>query len=371
LRLIETLPFKFIPVLDFTLPGISNEVAWAVRRAGKKAANLAYGLTGRQSPLQLGFGIRRLLREALRIDAALYIAHSEPCLYVGRKLLQSGRLVATDMEDWFSEDLLPEARRHRPIRLLNDLERELLQHGAYASCPSQAMSRALCEKYGCNPPTVIYNAFEWSERQALDGMVRDRRNSEVPSIHWCSTTLGPGRGIEDLLAAAPYLKCDMEIHFRGNPSPGFERWVMTQAPDPWRDKIFFHAVVTNDQLLSRIAEHDVGFAGEMTYCRNRDLTITNKILHYLLGGLAVVASDTAGQREVARQAPDAVQLYPSGDAQGLAEALNVLLASPERMRRAKAAALEAARSIFCWEHQEQVLVDVVARALPRIGPTTL
>jgi len=46
-------------------------------------------------------------------------------------------------------------------------------------------------------------------------------------------------------------------------------------------------------LLSRIAEHDIGFAGEMKHCRSRDLTVTNKILQYLLAGIAVVAGNMA------------------------------------------------------------------------------
>jgi glycosyltransferase involved in cell wall biosynthesis len=224
------------------------------------------------------------------------------------------------------------------------------------------MGMALAEEYGCSPPAVIYNAFAWSERQALDGSWRDRRNRDIPSIHWYSTTLGPGRGLEDLVAAIPLLKHDAEIHLRGNPAPGFEDWMKTRVPDHCRQKIFFHALVANDQLLSRIVEHDVGFAGEMKYCRSRDLTVTNKILHYLLGGLAVVASDTAGQREIASQAPETVLLYPSGDAQALADVLNSLLASPERMRLAKAAALTAAQKTFCWERQEGALLDAVARA---------
>src|SRR5207244_12822049 len=98
-----------------------------------------------------------------------------------------------------------------------------------------------------------------------------------------------------------------------------------QIPEGRRRRICVHPLVTNDQLLPRIAEHDIGFAGETTLCRSRDLTITNKILHYLLGGLAVVASDTSGQREVACQAPAAVHLYPSGDPGGLGARLNMLL----------------------------------------------
>jgi hypothetical protein len=121
--------------------------------------------------------------------------------------------------------------------------------------------------------------------------------------------------------------------------------------------------VANDQLLPCIAEHDIGFAGEQPDCRSRDLTVTNKILHYLLAGLAVVASDTKGQREVAAQASGAVFLYPAGDIRALAATLDRLLGSPEALAQAKAAALAAAHDIFCWEHQERVLLDAIERAV--------
>jgi glycosyltransferase involved in cell wall biosynthesis len=363
LCLMETIPFTFSPVFDVTLPGQRKGVRGLIMRARKRAAHLAFRVAGRQSPLQLGIAIERLSEEAEKLAADLYIAHSEPSLVTARRLMRAGRRVGVDMEDWFSEDLLPEARRARPLELLRSLERDLLSQGAYASCPSRAMSAALGEEHGCMPPTVIYNAFAWSERKTIDSALQDRRTRKIPSIHWYSTTLGPSRGLEDLVAAIPLLKHEFEIHLRGNPAPGFEPWIKGQIPEAWRNRIVFHPLVTNDQLLSRVAEHDVGFAGEMKYCRSRDLTVTNKIMHYLLAGLAVVASDTAGQREVAEAAPLAVMLYRSGDACSLAELLNGLLGSPERMRRAREAALAAARTTFCWERQEGALLAAVALAL--------
>src|SRR5262249_53438318 len=147
----------------------------------------------------------------------------------------------------------------------------------------------------------------------------------LPSIHWYSQTLGQGRGLEDLIAALPLLKSEAQIHLRGQPAAGFEEWLRTQIPDELRSRVFVHGLVTNSELLSRVAEHDIGFAGEGKYCRSRDLTITNKILHYLLAGLAVVASDTAGQREVAGYGADAVLLSPSGDPAALTARLDSLL----------------------------------------------
>lgn len=225
------------------------------------------------------------------------------------------------------------------------------------------MSQALASEFGCPQPTVVYNAFPWSDRKYIDGLPKDRRDGALPSIHWFSQTLGQGRGLEDLIAALPLLKQPAEIHLRGNPATSLNNWMASHLPESWRSRIVVHPPVLNTELLSRVAEHDIGFAGETSLIRSRDLTVTNKILYYLLAGLAVVASDTAGQREVAAQAPGAVLLYPSGNAAALAARLNTLLGSEDALRQAKCAALAAAKETFCWERQERALLESVNRAL--------
>jgi glycosyltransferase involved in cell wall biosynthesis len=362
-RLLQTAPFRFVPVLDCTLDGAPAAAAQAWRRTRLKAANWLHAATGRESASQLGVTVAAIGAHAETIAADLFIAHSEPALQVAAMLMRRGRRVGVDMEDWFSEDLLPQARRSRPLRLLRSLERDLLVRGAYASCPSRAMSAALAEAYGGKPPLVIHNAFSLTERQAIDGRQVERRDRRIASICWYSQTLGPGRGLEDLVAALPLLQHQAEVHCRGRPLAGMVDWIRSRLPESWRQRVFFHGLVANDELLPRIAEHDIGFAGEAPHCRSRDLTVTNKIMHYLLGGLAVVASDTAGQREVAAQAPGAVVLYPSGSPQALAHALDSLLGSPDRLAAAKVAALRAAETTFCWERQEGALLEAVAAAL--------
>lgn len=354
---------NFTPVLDLTSVRPSMRARGALIRAKGKAARILYRWTGRRSPLLLGLASRALAVEASKREADLYIAHLEPAFPVARDLLRAGRRVGIDMEDWYSEDLLPEARNRRPVDMLSEFERALLDGCAYSTCPSHAMSAALAEAYGCRPPAVVYNAFPWSTLAITDGQWLDRKDRRISSIHWYSQTIGPGRGLEDLFGALPSLQYETEIHLRGRPVQGFDAWLSSRVPARFRDRVFVHGLVSNDSLLSRIQEHDIGFAGEMQYCRSRDLTVTNKILEYLLAGLAVVASDTAGQREVALQAQGAVLLYPPGDCNSLAESLNALLGSPERLRVAKAAALRAAQETFCWERQEGVLLNAVAHAL--------
>lgn len=358
-ELLAAQPFRFEPVLNVVEKG----GALLAPRLRSKAAAAVKQHLGIESRWQLGYAYPALRRRALAFPAELYIAHSEAALAVAAELRRRGGRVGVDMEDWFSEDLLPEARSSRPLRLLHSYERELLTLGAYRSCPSRAMSAALAERYSARAPTVIYNAFPWAERDAFDGVKKDRRGLETCSIHWFSQTLGPGRGLEELLAALALMRSRAEIHLRGNASPAFEAWLRARAPQSWHSRLFIHPLVSNSQLHSRIAEHDIGFAGEQTYCRSRDLTVTNKILSYMLAGLAVVASDTAGQREVAELAPAAISLYRPGDARELARALDDLLSSPAKLSRAKAQALQAAEQRFCWEKQEPILVESVGRAL--------
>jgi glycosyltransferase involved in cell wall biosynthesis len=229
------------------------------------------------------------------------------------------------------------------------------------------MSTALANEYRCRAPIVLYNAFRWSDRKTIDGLYKDRMNLRTPSIHWFSQTLGPGRGLEDLFAALPKLEHQIEIHLRGVQTADFSAWIRNRVPPQWKHRIFLHPLVSNDELLSRIAEHDIGFAGEMKYCRSRDLTVTNKILHYLLGGLAVVASDTLGQQEIAHSAPGATLTYRSGNAVELAECLNSLIRDFRQLQKAKAAALQAAETVFSWEHQEPLLIQTVSSALQSVG----
>lgn len=334
-------------------------------RLKQRFAREAFGRVRWTMPRAFGVGAPEFHREALRIRPDLVIVHSEATMWAGERLARQGFRVGVDFEDWFSEDLLPEVRKHRPIKALHRLEEALLMHSVHKSCTSRAMADALVSEFNCRPPVPIYNAFPWSDRRKLDGKLKDGKNRELPSIHWYSQTLGPGRGLEELFDALPNVRHSVEVHLRGNPVNGFHEWLASRLSEMWRSRVFVHDLVSNDELLSRISEHDIGFAGEMKYCRSRDLTVTNKILHYLLGGLAVVASDTAGQKEIARQASSAVFLYPTGAPVKLADQLNLLLGEPDRLKEAKAAALRAAESLFCWERVSPPLLESLTRALGR------
>lgn len=352
-------PWTFTPCIDFLQNSLLSRLRALGWRAERRVAFALAGATGLQSAAQLGGWRRALLSAARKRKADLFIAHSALTIWAGVQLLREGRRVGVDMEDWFSREHLPPY----PSLLVARWEAELLRAAPHATCTSLAMSRALAQAYGGPPPRVVYNAFSWAERERLDGRAKDRADRRRPSIHWYSQTLGEGRGLEDLFAALPHVTRDVEVHLRGTLVQGTQAWLGEQIPQGWRERVHVHGPVTNAELLSRIAEHDIGFAGEMKLHASRDLTVTNKILQYLLAGLATIASDARGQCEVAESAPQAVFLYRSGDPLSLAAQINTLLATPDLLQAAKQAALDAARDRFCWERIAPRLVDSVAAAV--------
>lgn len=363
LRLAAKGGYVFVPLLPpHTLEGKLHRL---VQRAARKVMPWS----------QWTFGLMPLVleREAKRLKPDLAIAHSEPALFAALALHSCGTKVGVDMEDWFSEDLPPEARRGRPVHLLRKAEKRLLGCAVHATCTTDAMADALATEYRCPRPKRIYNVFPMSVlpdpvplvdrspvAKSLGGT--PSRGTAVYSIHWFSQTLGPGRGLENLFGAASVMDGCFEIHLRGNRG-GYASWLDSEVPAALKSRVFIHELVTNEDLPQRIAEHDIGFAGETALIRSRDLTATNKIFQYLQSGLAVVASDTTGQREVAAGARGAVRLYRSGSRTDLQQALREWLESPEKLAAAKAAAREAAAAEFHWEKEKTRLLDVVAAAL--------
>jgi glycosyltransferase involved in cell wall biosynthesis len=213
------------------------------------------------------------------------------------------------------------------------------------------------------PPKVLHNVFPLAERDLLDNQIKDRVDLSIPSIHWYSQTIGPGRGLEMLVQSLALVDTPVELHLRGNLFGNFRTELESIFPQNKGHRLYFHALVPHKELLSRIAEHDIGLATEEYTPDSRNLTITNKILQYLLGGIAVIASDTAGQQEVAREAPDAVFLFNKNEVGNFTRTLKHLIENKEILEKAKKEALKVASEKFCWEKQEKWLVDWINQVL--------
>ena len=352
--------WRFEPIIDFQPHNRWQN--FQVRLQGKIARE-RYKRFQNFSPALLGYGAKAMLKVARQTRADLTIVHSEAGLWVGNQLLNDGFRVGVDFEDWFSEDLLSEARVTRPIKQLKQYEARLVRECQYCLTTSNVMAEAMSQAYNAPKPIVIYNTFPKAEREHIDGEIRDRKNRALPSLHWFSQTIGAGRGLETLFSALNHLQTPVEIHLRGNYPEGARQLLEPLIPSQWRKHIFIHPTVPNHELLSRIAEHDIGLALEQTDTHSRNFTVTNKLFQYLQGGLTVVATDTLGQKEVLSESRTLGNLIPHNNSIALAETLETLLQNNVKLHQAKNDAWKIFQEKFCWEYQENILLEQLEQSL--------
>lgn len=325
----------------------------------------AHRLFRTNSPWTLGYAPGLMTVKAMNEQADLYIAHTEYGIVIGNRLLEKGRRVAFDIEDWYSRDYLVP---WRPVALLESAEQKALTRGVYVTCPSLAMSAAMKAAYkGALAARVIYNGFPLAEspstiRPAAAGAQTSTGNPSgptAPTLIWFSQTIGPGRGLETLFEALKLTSRPLEVHLVGECVTGYESELETTFPREKGHRLIVHPPVRHTDLPELISQHRIGLAVEQREPESRNKTITNKILQYLQAGVQVLATATDGQQEVAAHFTGSVKLVPPDDPAAWAAGLESLLQSdPDRE-----ATRRTFEKLFSWEAQEKKLLDLVAQAL--------
>jgi LmbE family N-acetylglucosaminyl deacetylase len=149
----------------------------------------------------------------------------------------------------------------------------------------------------------------------------------------------------------------------GEVAPDYVAHLLGSIPPERRAHLNFHPLVHPNHLPTFLASHDLGLALEDGLPPSRNLTITNKILQYLNAGLAVVCTDTAGQREVLQKGPEAGCIMDFSDASLAAAKLDHLIANASELGTAQRAARSLAEQHYCWERQSGALLLLVERAI--------
>ena len=308
-----------------------------------------------------------LLQKAVSEPADFFIAHNPPALPAAAAAARRfGVKFAFDSEDLHTGEFNEADRSSSVVELLTKIESTYLPQCAYVSTPSAQIAKALNARYGIAMPTTLPNVFCWSERDQLDGQVKDRRGDSL-SLYWYSQIIGLDRGLQDVIRAAGLMSSPVQIHFRGDASDAVKNALLRLAAECGvRDRIYFHAPVPPAELLSRAAEHDVGLALEQPVNQNRNLTVTNKLFFYMLAGLSIAATSTEGQNAVMETCSGAGFRYTPGDSESLGRELQRLIDSPALLEDRKKASLKAAREEWNWESTGNELIKLVkAHLLPK------
>jgi glycosyltransferase involved in cell wall biosynthesis len=251
-----------------------------------------------------------------------------------------------------------------PPEIVRHIERKYLPACNYVSVPSQAIAKRLQEANAIPAPVLLYNVFPRSLADSIPAPA-ERPTKSTLRLHWFGQTIGPGRGVEDAVEAVKLIGPGVELHLRGVISGEYRATLTDLARQPDAPaNIFFHPQIDHDDLIRSLADFDVGLALERPENGNYLRTVSNKMFSYLLAGLAVVATDTLGQREVMGQIPSAGFLYPAGEPGALAAGLRRWQEDTQARLAAQQAAWDAARQRFCWDIEQLAFLRALGVRVP-------
>jgi hypothetical protein len=249
--------------------------------------------------------------------------------------------------------------------LFNVLARRIMieasRGAAFVTAGSAAIAEATRAQLGI-AATPIHNVFPLPPAPPAS-----RREIAAPlRLYWFSQTIGPQRGIEDVVKALGLVGVPAELHLRGVIAPAYAAELAARiAAEAPAVALTLLDLLPPDQMLDVCRDYDIGISAEQGHPGNRALNLANKATTYILAGLPVALTDTAGQRPLGGDLGAGAIMFAPGDAQALAAGIDRLQRTRGAYAAAREASWRAARERWHWEHplERGALLDAVSGAL--------
>ncbi|MSU58681.1 MAG: hypothetical protein EXS35_10980 [Pedosphaera sp.] len=268
---------------------------------------------------------------------------------------------ALDLEDYHSAEQDESAEARLAHSLVSNIERRTLRDAAFLTAGSEAIAAEYRRRYGV-AVFPLNNVFP------LPARAPDFSMSPAGELRfvWLSQTVGGGRGLEEAVEAIGLADIAARLTLRGTAAAGylesFREFAKRAAP---RLQVEHFPPSPSADVVDLCRGNDIGLALEQAHVLNRALCLCNKPFTYLLAGLAVVFTDTPGQRPLAEDLGGGALFYKIGEARQLAAGLKAWADDPEALLKARRAAWDGARRRWHWEHPAErgALLAAVAKSI--------
>ena len=325
-----------------------TQLSSGVRFRGAQAAALAAG----PARVPLAIGIRGYSRMHDELVSAIA---SEPADFVYGGTTGALAAVAAgahrlgvgfglDLEDFHSAEQTDNGSALAHV-LAERIESEVLPKATFLTASSAMIADAYLAKYTVRA-APIHNTF------SINFAAGSNRLGPL-RLYWFSQTLGPGRGLEDVIAAVGRCGISAEFHLRARPIPtyaaGLENFQARIAPSL---KLVFHEPESPDRMIELAQGYDLGVSTEDGAVLNHRLCLGNKIFTYLAAGTPVLLTATPSQARLAMDLGAAAMVYEPGDVDALATVLQRWNSDPNLRCVAAHEVRAAARRRWHWEHAE-------------------
>jgi len=308
---------------------------------------------------------KRLSCVAAGVRAQLYLGHCLAALPVAAHAAGKNSCgYGFDMEDFHDAETEEAMRDNVEVAVRRAIQGRLLPQAKPLLAASPLISEQCLKAYGVEP-RILLNVFPLADAPAA-AQSRPPISTENPAIlYWFSQTVGPGRGLEDAIAVMGKMRVPAEMHLRGFVSAGYEARLQSLALAAGLARPLRFLPPGSPAEMARLAAAaDMGLSIELQTPLNRDICLPNKIFVYLLAGIPQAMSTTTAQLSFSRELGAAALPIDLARPDGAAAILDSFLSDPDRVQRARLAAVSLSRSRYCWDVESQVLLELIQAALP-------
>jgi len=344
---------KWSAILVGGTPSINKLYYWISRIRHK-----SYAFVSQYFSMKYGFAentIARtnklLLKEALKINADLYIAHNLGALPVAVNAAKANKTkCGFDAEDFHRNEISDDVNSF-DVRLKKYIEDEYLKEIDYFTAASPLIANAYRELYPQLNPVVINNVFEIRNQPKIN-----TNKNNVLKLFWFSQTVGRNRGLEDIIGALNVINNSLiQLHFLGALSPESQHYFNNLATF----EIQYYTPIEADEIFDFASKFDIGLALEPGFCFNNKIALSNKIFTYLISGLAILASNTAAQQDFLQENKNIGELYQIGNTKALADIITKLFNNREQLNEYKRNTFNLAQSKYNWELEQNKFLKIV------------
>lgn len=272
---------------------------------------------------------------------------------------RAGRPFALDLEDFHpAESEEPDAELTHALarRVVGDA----VTGAAFTTAASAPMAEAYASQFATRP-IVVHNVVPRAPAMPVSPSANERLK-----LYWFSQVIGSRRGLEDIVRGVAAAGIPAELHLRGWPRLDYIEELRALARQERANlTIAAHEPGAPDLMVTLCAPFDIGLSPEQEGVLNRALCLPNKPLTYLAAGLAVIATDTPGQRTLREAAGEGIWWYRPGEVARLAEGLRHWHRDRAALVKARTCSYRAAAERFHWEHalERGALLRAIAQAL--------
>ena len=293
-----------------------------------------------------------LWRASIKYPAQLYIAHYLGSLHAG--IRASGKYKAKlifDAEDFHRGEAPPVTSK---VKNVAAIEKKLFPRADIITSSSPLITAEYKKYFPQKQIVTIRNVFSLKQLQHT----RDDKEPAL-KLFWFSQHIGYYRGLEIFIQALNYLpEAAVTLTIMGNTrSDQYIKQLLALSKHP--EKIIFRQTAPPEELPSIAAAYDIGLAGEIPNCRNKEICLSNKIFTYLLAGNCILTSDMQGQQEFMDQYPGIGFTYKHNDPVDLAHKIEVLNNDRLLLKSCRQRARELAANELNWENEKKTWLPLV------------